>query len=729
MDSKSFWLLNINSSVLSVSLVNYANNAFIITAIGSQVPFTLEHEAIVAAVDSSLAEAAKSVSLPEKDEPNTVALILPPLWIGTDGKIVPQFLKLIENICRDLSFKPMGFIANDEAIVEDANHSDGFPASFVLANISDREIFVSLTYLGKVIERISKPITSTFNPSILESALVEFKTESTLPPQIIIFGDFNDALVESIKNYPWVGKKNLETFLHFPDIKTYTVSEITQIYTRTITSQFSEPTDSNLSDSSPEISNTEIDLVPEIESEPASELSSEPEPESKPESSGQETKLTEVSATDLGFTNLPEEPPFSSDNLTVPESFPKIMPEESVLTTVSPPRQKFKLPRLPKIHLPAFNLFLIPLVISPLLILIPFLFSTAKITLYLTPYNFNKQVTVTLDPNATSVDALKNIIPVNKQTFTINSTASQPTTGQKTIGNKASGEVTIFNQQSVSQKLSQGAILIDSQGNRFTLANAAVVASSSANLDLGVITLGQTKVTISAADIGPEYNLAQGTQLHFKDYPETVLIAKVDVALSGGTKSQVSAVSAADKTGLEQKMNSLITTSVNDKIKENVNGIAGLIQNSVQISKGRIDYSREVGEETDTLTATAVSTINVFSINPDNKTSLIKAYLASEPGFSDSTFNSDSFNLSVTPTTSSADKIKGLMTIEGTAIPQVDTSKIIKLISGKSLNNARTLIKSAVPRVYNFEITTNFTFLQAVNPLPFRAANITLEIK
>lgn len=704
MDNKSFWLIDINTSVLSVSLINYTDNAFIVTAIGPRTPFTLDRESIIPAVDSSLTSAAKSANVPEDQEPNSAALILPPLWIGSDGKIVSQCLKLIEHICRDLDFKPMGFIANDEAIVEDANHSDGFPASFVLINLSGGEMFVSLTYLGKVIERISKPLTSTFDPSILESALIEFKTESTLPPQIIIFGDVSDDIVELIKNYPWVGKKNVETFLHFPDIKTYSPPEITQIYTRAITSQFQQPTDNNVPGPSPEVAEVE-----------------------KPVDT--ESVLTEVSAADLGFSHNSEEPVFSSDNLTIPEEIPEIISELPIVAKPSRPRLKLKLPIFPKIHFPAFNFLLFPLALLPLLILIPFLFSKAHITLYLTPYTFNQQINVTLDPTATVFDLNKNIIPVNRQTFDINSTASLQTTGQKTVGNKATGEVVIFNKKDNSQKLPSGAVLIDGQGNDYVLTTAAQVASSSTNLDLGVITLGQTKVIISAVNIGPEYNLPNNTQLHFKDFPETDLMAKVDIALTGGSKSQVSAVSTLDKTNLTQKMNSIITTAVNDKISQSVKDINGLVKNSVQINKGRIDYSREIGEEADTLTATATSNINVFSLTSDIKAALIKAYLTNLDGFNDSTFNPDNFDFSITPGNNTVDKIKGSLTISGTATPKVDSSKVLRLVSGKSLNTARALIKTNIPRVYNFGITTNFPYLEAVNPLPFRSSNITVEIK
>ena len=705
MDNKSFWLIDISNSVLSVSLVNKADSAFIINAIGPPKPYIAEQDSIVSAVDASLSLAAKSADLVQDQEPNSAAFILSPSWIGSDGKIIPQNIKLIEHICRDLDFKPMGFIANDEAIVEDANHRDGFPTSFVLVNLSDNQMSVSLAYLGKVIERVSKTLDSTFNPSLLEEALIELKTESTLPPQIIIFGNVDKKIIDSIKDFPWIGKKNIETFLHFPDIISYNYSETIQIYTRAITSQFP------LSD----------DALPTTQTPPKSQ----PEDNTPPP----ETPLTEVSPANLGFEKVTKEDTPSSDNLTIPTHIPPLVDETINSSPPSRPKFKIKLPRLPKFHLPFKKILIIPAVISPLLILIPFLFSKANITLYLTHYNFNKQINVTLDPNADTIDLTKNLIPVDRQSIDIGSSASLPVTGQTTIGNKASGEITIFNQKNNPQKLPSGTVLIDSQGNQFLTTSTVDVVPSTADLNLGVITLGQVKTIVTAAIIGPEYNLAKDTQLQFKDFPDTSLIAKVNNTFTGGSKSQVKAVSSADKTKLAEEMELLITKSINEKIDQLNQSSKGIISNSDQINKGRIDYSREIGEKADTLEATASSSIFVYSLNSDNKDKLIKASLAEEPHYNDSLINSNNFDLSISSVTLSADRIKGLLNIKGLAAPKVDPSAVIKMISGKKLSTAHALIQKQMPLVYNFEITTNFSYLQFINPLPFRASNINVVLK
>lgn len=693
MDNKAFWLIDLNTSSLSVSLINYVNDSYVVTAIGSLENFTPDRESLVSSADKSLNSAAESINLPSDQEPNSAALILPPFWIDSDGKISPQYLKLIEFICRDLDLKPMGFIANDEAIVEDANKSDGFPASFVLVNLSQHEMSVSLTYLGKVIERLTKPLPAVFEPSILESALLEFKTESTLPPQIIIFGEIDELIVEAVKNYPWIGKKNIETFLHFPDIKNLPLNEITQIYTRAVTLQF-----------------------------PRSVETSQPPVESTvPESVSDETRLTEVTAADLGFTTDSDEPEFISDNLTVPEIIPPpVVPEIPKVK-----KTKFRFPRL---RLPSLNLILLPLVFLPLLILIPFFFSRANIILSQTPYEFNQQIPVTLDSTTTDFKVDQKIIPVNQQTFDVNTTAMVTTTGQKTVGEKSKGEVIIFNKQDKSQSLASGTILIDDQGNKFELTTSVQISASSSDLNAGVITLGQTKVIISAVNIGPESNLNKDTKLHFKDYAEDKLVAKTNAALTGGTKRQINSVSTQDKTNLEQKMSAAINTAVNEKVTQ-ASGAKGLIQNTIQVKKSRLVYNREIGEEADELTATAASTVYVFTLNPDLKIKILNSFLANEPEFNNSNLNPDNFELSIDPTDSSVDKIKGTLTLKGQASPKINTAQLIKLVSGKNLKTADQLIKNHFPRVYNLKITTNFQFLHSINPLPFLHSHITVEVK
>lgn len=702
MESNSFWLVDIKDHSLVVSLAS-KDPGFHLSAFGPEIAFEANPESLTTAIDESLSAAAEAAKLSPKEEPDSIALIISPFWVGLDGRILPDRAKLINNIFRKLELKPMGFIAFDDAIVEEANLSDGFPASFVLVNIHPQGFDVSLTYLGKVIERLRKPLADDFSPQILESSLLEFKSDSTLPPAIILVGQVTPEIVEEVKLFPWIGKKNIETFLHFPDIKSYTQGELMAIYLRAITSQFSSGT-------SP----------PDIPEEEVEELA-KPEPVAPPD-----IKLDEVSPEDLGFS--------VADNFSVPE----LPPEEPSPEEVIPPPPK-KVPRLPKLTIPKFslpripalglNLILLPLALLPLLILIPFYFSTATITLFLNPYEFTKTLNVTFDPQATEADLSKNIFPIDRQDYEQTFSASIAATGQKTIGDKAKGEITVYNKQDKVQNLPKGLILSDDQSHKFELVNAVQITASTSDLQNGVITLGRTKVLISAAEIGPEYNLTKDTLLHFKDFADSLMVARVDETLTGGSKRQIKAVAAADRLNLEKKLADTVTESLDSRLSQEITDRPGIIKEITQIKKGRVDYNREVGEEADELSGTVVATVSLYFFEDQKKQQIINQLFSDNPEFTKSAINPDSFKFEVTNVKNTGSRPSGTVTVAGSALPTLNTPALVKQFSGKSQKKATDYIQKNVPRVYKYQINTNFSFLNSINPLPFRSRNITIDIK
>ena len=721
MENQSFWLADIGDHTITVSYVSVNSGVSRVVSIGPPCPWDESNpESFNTGLDQSLSESAISANLPQESEPNVVAIIVPPFWVGSDGKIISPKRKLLELMFKTLKLRPMGFISNDEAIVEAANVDDGFPASFVLVNISATDLVVSLTYLGKITERVHHDLAGTFDPEVLESAILKCKSESTLPPQIILFGQVDDVIIESVKNFSWIGKKNIETFLHFPDVKTYNPSELIQIFTRAITSQFSTPVSSSPIP-------TSVNLEPEVVvSLPEEEIEETPEV-----SHHHPLELSEVSASELGFTSEISHDEVTAEsaeetNFTVPESFPEIIEtiNEPVVIKKSPP--KFS---IPKINFNFQQLILYPIICSPILILIPFFFSTAHITLFLTPYQFNKTISATFDPQVQSIDFTKKIIPINRQEFTINTSSTITTTGQKTIGDKAKGEITIFNNQDKVQNLPSGTVLIDSQGDKYQIDNNLQVPARKLDLTQGIITLGQVKATATASDIGPEYNLAKDASIHFKDFAESLLVAKTNDNFMGGSKKQINAVATADKSQLDAKITADVTAAVKTRLDSEITKNPNIIRDTVQIQKGRIDYNREVGEEADQLTGTAVSTVYVFYLDASKKLDLINDVLVTEPGYSNSIIDPSQFNLSITPSKASVDKITGQLTISGNALPKVDSPTIAKLLSGKFQNQAVNIIKNNIPRVYNYSLTTNFSFLKAINPLPLRLKNIIIEFK
>ena len=725
MEGNSFWLIYLQEDRASVSLISQENKTFRVVSVGPQKNWdSFDTSILIKAVDESLSVSSLNANITEDQEPSNAAFVVPPFWVGSDGKIIPSKLKLIKEICKNLSLSPSGFLAEDEALVEESTKNDGFPASFILLHLSQQEFYLSLVYLGHIKERIKKGFDGQFNGQILESAILEFKTESTLPPQIIVFGLADHEIIESLKNFPWIGKKNIETFLHFPDIKLYSDNEVITTFTKVISNQLNP--DSILPNKLETNDEPETDSNPELEAEPQSDFA-----DTTSDSIIEEEQPIEVSPQEIGFSAplpiiTPDQLPPSLD-LTVEPNLDPFEPPIVAPPTFpnTPQRVKFSLNFFSKIKLPKLNhnfLWLI-FAILPFIAVLPFFLVSCQVTLFVTPYQFNKTIPVTLKTNGSIDDLGKSIIPVQKETVQVTATASVETTGQKTIGDKSKGEIIIYNKLDKSQNIPKGSILIDSSGKKFELSTAVSISASSSDLDQGIINLGQTKTVVLALDIGPEYNLSADARLTFKDYPETSLIAKVESAFSGGTRQQIRAVSNEDKTNVQTKINQQITDNIDKEVSQKVGNISGVIKGTTQSQKSNLELNREVGEAADELTGTIDATVTVFVLSDEIKDQIVKHFLSSENGFADIDYQSNIFSLSFDISKTEDDQAVGKLTISGNALPKINSSQIQKSLVMKTSSQASNQIKKIVPRAYNFHINTSLPLL------PFRSDNINIEIK
>jgi hypothetical protein len=739
MEVSSFWLIDITDSTVSVSLIATEAGRARVSGLGNPIVWSETDESLLMATDQSLSATALNVQLPESAEPSVAAFILPPFWIDADGKITPTKLKLIETVCKSLNLKPMGFVPNDEAVVEDASTTGDLPPSFILLNLGSHDFFLSLAYLGKIQSRIVHRFEGEFSANFVESALLELNSTSTLPPQIIIFGQINDAVKDSLRNYPWTGKKDIETFLHFPEIVSYTHDVLTSKFAKVIFSQLNFPSQTTKpvapANEEPEEA---TDSVVAAEQNTSQELPTAP-------------NITEVTPESLGFTSVVEaaddqivaptsppepshlvnpaasqlfvqnnEPPVAVVDLPVPQP---VAPKDTKKVSIKPIHITF-----PKIKFKTTNLLYF-ISIFPLLILIPFYFTHANVTIFVSPYEFSKTVNVTLDSSINEINTQKAAIPVEKKSFDLTASSSLVTTGQKVIGNNARGSIAIFNKSDKLQKIPKGTIVVDAGGKKYELDNTVEVASSSSNFDEGVITLGQAKAQVTASDIGQEYNLAANSSLSFKDIPTSTLVAKVKDAISGGSKSQIQAVSAEDKKKLDDKVTQIMGDVSQANVSQKLNAITGAIKQTLSVRKNRVEFNREVGEQADELTATAQSTVTVFALNPSLKNKIITSFLSSDPNYTISDIKTEDFNLDYKIDKITSSQATGQITITGKSMPKIDVAKIQSTLAGKSYSWATNYLKKDISRVYNYNIKTTFEFIKNINPLPFIKSHITIDIK
>lgn len=717
MEASYYWLISTTAEAVSVALIK-RGTPNVLVALGPETEWLPDNpDSFLHSVDISLSAAAEKAALEPDQEPETSAFILPPKWIGNDGKIFPEYLKLLESLCRSLKLKPLGFISNDEAFIESLSKEDSFPPSFILVYLGLKEFSLSLVYLGEVKKRFHQVLSGDFTPQDLENALVTVRLDSALPPRILVFGHLSPSIVDDLKNYSWIGKKNIETFLHLPDVEAYQPEELFSLYCKTVSSQIEG--NSDLPSEKPTIVKEE---TPEKLAEPAAEtmeeMVQEPDEETvemldDTEKNDEETEfnqpdnqeIDEVAPEDLGFSEIKD-----SDSIVLSTNLEP--------APFQPPKEKVKLPSFsfPRFSLPSLNFnpwLLFPLALSPLLLLIPYFLMKSEVTINFNPIEINKNFNLTLDSTSTSISATN--IPALKKTVDIKVTQSIATTGQKETGDKAKGKITIFNKDNKIQNVPKGTILSDNTGKKFELLTSVQIPASTYDLNTGNFSMSRSEASIVASDIGPEFNINKDSVLNFKDNDN--LLGKVNDGLSGGSKRQIKVVATDDKTKLNKLINDAIPAEITKKINSESN-LAGLMIGTTFIDKKQLDYNREIGEEADTLDVSANLTLSMLQIDPAQKDNIIKTLFANDQEFIQSVSSPSDFSYSFAATQTTSQKSVGKLTVTGKTLPKIDINAVKKRLAGQKIDVANKIMDS-YPRVYNHNIDIIpkiFTFLKRLPP-------------
>lgn len=168
----------------------------------------------------------------------------------------------------------------------------------------------------------------------------------------------------------------------------------------------------------------------------------------------------------------------------------------------------------------------------------------------------------TASPISTSVSLLPNgqtsfanqSLAVVTQTLQKNETTTFTPTGTKQSGTKASGQVTFQNVSSHSIGLAAGTTLTSPDNYTFTLDSAVTVPAASVNFNGGGP--GTASGSITATDVGSNYNENSGTVFTVSGQSSTSFRAVASSAISGGDSHTVPTVSQQDVTTAEQKLQS-----------------------------------------------------------------------------------------------------------------------------------------------------------------------------
>lgn len=667
--AEQFLAIQIQEGVVQTAVWQVQNGVATIVKFGSSQQWENE-ESLVLAVDASLAVACQGLV----SEPNRVILGLPEYWIEADKIASEQGLKL-KNLLAKLELTPLGFVTTTEAVLQQLKLNEGIPPSVVIVELGKTRIGVVVTHLGQVQGREEVGRSADLAADV-EEGLARINA-SQLPSRILIIDGVDPEAQQQLASYSWQEKL---PFLHLPKVESLGEEFSVKAVALAGGAEAAAAIGLNLESPSP----TE-----------AVETVTEPSPALAP-------AVAMAEGEDFGFVvdedirSLPtknEEPTASPDLPAPPEAF------KSRFKGLT--RPKITLPKLPQFKFSAVKILA---VLTGLLLLTAlgswaYYSSQASATVVVTVdgQTLNRTIEVAVgDAKSSGVPS----VTAEAETISLEKTDSISTTGEAVVGERASGEVTVFNKTDTARTLEAGAVLTTSNNLRFTINEAVTIASRSVEIKEKEggggqdqsITFGSVTVGATAVKIGSEYNIGSNTSLSVEDYPKSSLEAKNTKEFTGGSSRTVKAVSRKDRDELMAKVSEAIKQEAVTAQEARANGeykTATVGELSIISQK----FSKGVDEEADELSLTLTAEVKLLRFSTESVKTVIIQQLTSDipSGFQ---IDAQKLGLKVESVTENGGVMVAKMSVEAQLTPQVDLQGYKQKMVGKSVTAAAALLEN-----------------------------------
>ena len=725
-----------------------------VAALGSRESWSKKEE-LVEAADKSLSQASERFT-ETGQEPSKVIFGLPENW--TDEKeIKPEYQDFLKELYQKLELKPVGYVLTFDALIHHLKKVEGVPPSAILVKLAKDKVYLAVVEVGKKIgvEEVGR---SQDLASDLREGLTRITEIKTLPARILLFDSEDmESANQVLIAHPWLkpqpdGKRL--AFLHLPKIEILpTDSDVNAValaggseVAKSLGFEIKEevqPKEEELSEepSSAEASEGEEKMAEEIEKVPEEEIS--------PEELSPEADFGFIKGKDIKEAMPPPsveaaEEEVIEEETTEPEFEEKFEPRRgragpigSILSLFAQFSQRSSFNKiLSKIHLPfPLSWPIIAALIGGGVFVLGGLFLAflwylpqAKVTIFIEPKILEKDFSLTIDPNQEVIDQENRILPGRILETEKDGEKSTETTGEKTVGEKAKGEATIYNRTDNEKTLEEGTVIVGSGNLQFTLDQEVKVASKTPDLNTGVDKWGEAKTGITAIEIGAQYNLAASTQFSVGDYPTSSFLAKNESDLSGGTSRKIQAVSEEDEDDLLTSLSEELADKAEGELLGKVPPDLSLIQESILTEPVSKSFSHEVGEETQNLNLKLTVKINALAFNREEFVKLV-VELVSDSIPEGYKLKEDEIQSRFEVEEENEDGSLLFKThIKANLLPKLEPDEIARNIKGKYQNFAEDYFKT-IPGYIRTEVNLSPSLPGFLRTLPRRENRIKVEIK
>ena len=359
-------------------------------------------------------------------------------------------------------------------------------------------------------------------------------------------------------------------------------------------------------------------------------------------------------------------------------------------------------------------------------------FVTAEVNIGLKMKPVSKDLEITLDTSIKETDIDNLVLAASEVTKTKQAESMMQTTGVKIIGEKAKGKVSVYNNTNAEKLLPKGTVLVAGELQFELDEDITIAAATSPNP--GTTEHGKVETTITALQIGADSNIAKDTELEVIPFDKSSYYAYViDEDFIGGSSREVKVVSEDDRLELLLDLRKELIEEINKEFhEESKDGVYILPSNNI-ISE-TAEFSFEVGDESEELSLILNIELKAITYTAQDLKPIATEVLDSEIPDNYRLYDDDPQILSA-PTESNLDDLDKekpvtlSANISSFAIPELSEDLIKDEISGKTISDAKNLLKSRNEVKTVEVILTPSIAKKFVRRIPSKSEKIIIKFK
>ncbi len=360
---------------------------------------------------------------------------------------------------------------------------------------------------------------------------------------------------------------------------------------------------------------------------------------------------------------------------------------------------------------------LIPVVLIALLVLAVAIIPQADIVFVPRSAQIIANVNVIADPDAESVDTITAHVPAVEVKTTVRDQITVPTTGKKGIPDtRAAGTVIFVNQLNTPVRIGQGTAV------RTSATSQAIRFIVTQDVDVPGGIGAQAEGRVEAVEPGFSGDVPANLINEIEGVAALAVRVSNPEPLSGGGEKEVRSVDPADRDTAREQLTKILREDANRQLEANLGQGEFLIPESLSGDILDLTYDHEVTEQADHLTLVMRVEYTALKVASEDTNNLVfTAMVHQAPPNYQLIPQGLSFRRGAAAPVDGSDQLyQFTMQGVGFAAADLDIGRATRQIAGKSIDEARDLLKQALPLRSDPQITVYPGWLPWMPWLSFR---------